>query len=53
MRKYIITNHGFWSTQENHCYQGIPIIPGKSKETIFELTYEKTVNANKLIHSSI
>lgn len=51
MRKFIIINHGFWSTQEIHCFQSIPMILDKSKETAFDDIYEKSSNANKLIYS--
>lgn len=53
MRKYVISNHDFWSTQEIHCFQSIPIIPDKSKETAFEGIYEKSANANKVMYSSV
>lgn len=33
VRIYIITNHHSWSIQEIYCYQSIPIISDKSKET--------------------
>lgn len=41
MRKYIITNHGFWSTQENHCYQGIPSFQAKAKKPYLRLLMKK------------
>lgn len=53
MRKYVISNHGFSSSQEIHCFQSIPIIPDKSKETAFEGIYEKSANANKFMYSSV